>query len=132
MLLNQPRLTPPWVSHVETVTDAVVTSTTNVLLTGMTIVTPYRATWAIDFSGSLTFNSNGDVAWTIVEVGGVTIPASQRTTGSASSNEGGMMACTAIAHDIPAGTTIRMLARVNAAANVTFHERQLRLLEVSS
>lgn len=132
MLLNQPRLTPPVAVHVEDVNDTVVTSQTNVLLPGMSVVTPYRATWAIDFSGSLTFNSNGDVAWTIIDVAGVTIPASERTTGASSANEGGMMACTAIAHDVPAGTTIRALARVNAAASATFHERQLRLLEVTS
>lgn len=129
MLLNQPRLTPPKSARVFSTTPVVVTGTTDTLLTGMTLVTPYRASWNIDFSTSVIFGSNGDQAFCSIYQGGVLVPQSVRATGSASTGEGGTLVTTALLEDVPAGTTIEIRSRVNSAASATFYERVLRLIE---
>jgi len=129
MLLNQQRLTPPKSLRVFSTTPVVVTGTTDALLTGMSIVTPYLATWNIDFSTSVIFGSNGDQAFVSIYQGGVLVPQSVRQTGATSSGEGGALVTTALLENVPAGTTIEIRSRVNAAATATFYERVLRLIE---
>lgn len=129
MLLNQPRLTPPKSARVFSTTPVVVTLTTDALLTGMTLVTPYAATWNIDFSTSVIFGSNGDQAFVSIYQGGVLVAQSVRQTGSTSSGEGGTLATTALLENVPAGTTLEIRARVNAAATATFYERVFRMSE---
>lgn len=128
MILDAIPSIPPLASQVAASGDTTTTSTTDVVLAGMTL-TPGAGDYLVWFSASME-NTQKDIAQTYsLYVDGVQVPASERPRGIKNPGVPGVLAINALVVGVGAGQAIDVRWRVGGGTGTT-HQRTLNLLKV--
>ena len=132
MLLGRHKDYPPNSRYTSSATPAVITSTTDVLIPGMSVTLANDGDFKIEFSTSVVFGQNNDTVWVSIYHNGVQVADSERVTSGAGSGDSRVLSINTEVKGAAVGDTIEARARVGTNDTANIQQRGLNVLFVVS